>query len=43
MAVNSGNGWMKFSLGTQVLKWNTGTANVFTGLGLITDSTTGGE
>ena len=31
MAVNSGNGWLKFSLGTQVLKW----------MGLITDSTTG--
>lgn len=30
MAVNSGNGWMKFALGTQVLKWNTGVANVFT-------------
>ena len=30
MAVNSGNGWIKFSIGTQVLKWNTGTANIFT-------------
>lgn len=30
MAANSGNGWMKFSLGGQNLIWNTGTTNVFT-------------
>jgi hypothetical protein len=30
MAVNSGNGWCKFSIGTQNLVWNTGVANVFT-------------
>lgn len=30
MTVNSGNGWMKFSLNGQTLKWNTGVANVFT-------------
>lgn len=30
MAINSGNGWCKFSLGIQHLVWNTGTANVYT-------------
>ena len=25
-----GNGWLKFSIGTQVLQWNTGTANIYT-------------
>lgn len=30
MAVNSGNGWIKFSIGGQYLIWNTGVANVFT-------------
>lgn len=30
MAVNSGNGWMQFSIKGQNLIWNTGVANVFT-------------
>lgn len=30
MTVNSGNGWVKFNIGSQHLKWNTGTANVYT-------------
>lgn len=30
MAANSGNGWIKFSIGGQYLIWNTGVTNVFT-------------
>ena len=30
MSISTGNGWIKFSIGTQVLKWNTGVANIFT-------------
>ena len=37
MTVNSGNGWLKFSLGTQVLQWNTGVANIYTANPVGTD------
>ena len=31
------NGWCKFSIGTQVLQWNTGVANIYTANPVGTD------